>query len=187
MLRLRAMHANSLSANILVPATADYRSPERQSSGASVGFCRALNGTHLFGISIQRSGDSGKNGKMTEQSSGQSPFTDLPGALVEEVMQRTDEVGRTLLQSFEHVRSERVNFRTKLQQTGRLGRDTDLEYPPIPPRRCSCSKPAVRTITPRFTIQPSGRRCSPAISIGDIRRRPSAARTTGASRVRAGK
>jgi len=69
---------------------------------------------------------------MTEQSPGPSPFTDLPGALVEEVMQRTDEVGRSLLQSFEHVRSERATFRNKLQQSGRLGRDTDLEYPPIP-------------------------------------------------------
>ena len=69
---------------------------------------------------------------MTEQGTGPSPFTDLPGALVEEVMQRTDEVGRTLLQSFEHVRSERTSFRTNLQQSGRLGRDTDLEYPPIP-------------------------------------------------------
>ena len=69
---------------------------------------------------------------MTEQGPGPSPFTDLPGALVEEVMQRTDEVGRSLLQSFEHVRRERATFRTKLQQSGRLGRDTDLEYPPIP-------------------------------------------------------
>lgn len=65
---------------------------------------------------------------MTEQS----PFADLPGALVEEVMQRTDEVGCILRQSFEHVRSERVTFRTKLQQSGRLGRDAELEYPPIP-------------------------------------------------------
>jgi hypothetical protein len=69
---------------------------------------------------------------MTEQDPGPSPFTDLPGALVEEVMQRTDEVGRSLLQSFQHVRRERATFRTKLQQSGRLGRDTDLEYPPIP-------------------------------------------------------
>lgn len=69
---------------------------------------------------------------MTEPSSGPSPFTDLPGALVEEVMQRTDEVGRTLLASFEHVRSERADLRAKLQRSGRLARDTDLEYPPIP-------------------------------------------------------
>jgi len=69
---------------------------------------------------------------MTEPSPAPSPFSDLPGALVEEVMQRTDEVGRTLLQSFEHVRSERATFRNKLQQSGRLARDTDLEYPPIP-------------------------------------------------------
>jgi hypothetical protein len=69
---------------------------------------------------------------VSDPNSGSSPFTDLPGALVEEVMQRTGEVGSKLLQSFEHVRSERATFRTKLQQSGRLGRDTDLEYPPIP-------------------------------------------------------
>lgn len=61
-----------------------------------------------------------------------SPFADLPGALVEEVMQRTQVVGHTLLQSFESVRLERARFRTKLQQSQRLGRDTELEYPPIP-------------------------------------------------------
>lgn len=61
-----------------------------------------------------------------------SPFADLPGALVEEVMQRTDEVGQTLLQSFESVRLEREAFRRALQQKQRLGKDTDLEYPPIP-------------------------------------------------------
>lgn len=60
------------------------------------------------------------------------PFADLPGALVEEVMQRTDEVGQTLLQSFEFVRSGRADFRAALQQRQRLGRDTELEYPPIP-------------------------------------------------------
>jgi hypothetical protein len=69
---------------------------------------------------------------MTDQNPTPSPFTDLPGALVEEVMQRTEDVGRTLLQSFNQVRTERQNFRTKLQQSGILRRDGELEYPPIP-------------------------------------------------------
>src|SRR5437867_12693379 len=102
------------------------------SFGEIVGCCHAPNVTTRFGILIQANGDSGKHMSMTEHGSVPSPFADLPGALVEEVMQRTDEVGRSLLQSFEHVRCERATFRTKLQQSGRLGRDTDLEYPPIP-------------------------------------------------------
>ena len=69
---------------------------------------------------------------MTVQSQSASPFTDLPGALVEEVMQRTEEVGRSLLHAFEQVRTDRVSLRTKLQQSGLLGRDSELEYPPIP-------------------------------------------------------
>ena len=129
---LLVTHASSCAAKILGRATADYRLLEQQSFGAIVGSCHARIGTSRIEISIQWNGDFGKNSKMTDQSFGPTPFSDLPGALVEEVMQRTDEVGRTLLQSFEHVRSERANFRTTLQQSGRLGRDTDLEYPPIP-------------------------------------------------------
>jgi len=69
---------------------------------------------------------------VIEQNPTPSPFADLPGALVEEVMQRTEEVGRTLLQSFEQVRTERQTLRAKLQQSGILRRDAELEYPPIP-------------------------------------------------------
>ena len=69
---------------------------------------------------------------MIEQNPTPTPFADLPGALVEEVMQRTEEVGRHLLQSFDHIRNERQTFRTKLQQSGLLRRDAELEYPPIP-------------------------------------------------------
>ncbi len=60
------------------------------------------------------------------------PFVDLPAALVEEVLQRTESVGRSLLHSFEHVRNKRTSFRAQLQQIGMLRRDTDLPYPDIP-------------------------------------------------------
>jgi hypothetical protein len=69
---------------------------------------------------------------MSDQTQAPSPFLDLPAALVEEVMQRTGKVGHELLQSFEHVRSERKTLRAKLRESGRLARDAELEYPPIP-------------------------------------------------------
>jgi hypothetical protein len=61
-----------------------------------------------------------------------SPFTDLPGALVDEVLQRTTVVGKGLLASFEQIRRERKTLRGQLQESDLLRRDTDLEYPPIP-------------------------------------------------------
>jgi hypothetical protein len=69
---------------------------------------------------------------MPEIPHNPSPFADLPGALVEEVMQRTEEVGMNLLQSFQHVRDERKSLRATLERGGLLCRDADLEYPPIP-------------------------------------------------------
>src|ERR1043166_4367018 len=65
-------------------------------------------------------------------SAAASPFTDLPGALVDEVLQRTIVVGETLLASFEEIRRERKTRRAQLQESSLLRRDTDLGYPPIP-------------------------------------------------------
>ena len=65
-------------------------------------------------------------------SAAASPFTDLPGALVDEVLQRTIVVGETLLASFEEIRRERKTLRAQLQESSLLRRDTDLGYPPIP-------------------------------------------------------
>ena len=67
-----------------------------------------------------------------ELAQASNPFLDLPGALVEEVLQRTGDVGRTLLDSFEEVRNKRQILREQLRNNGLLFRDSDLEYPPIP-------------------------------------------------------
>src|SRR5438445_11253794 len=69
---------------------------------------------------------------MPEITSTAAPFADLPSALVDEVLQRTDAVGLHLLKSFEHVRTERANLRGNLSKSGLLCRDGDIEYPPIP-------------------------------------------------------
>lgn len=74
----------------------------------------------------------GTANEMTDSVSVPSPFLDLPGALVEEVLQRTREVGHGLLDSFERIRKDRQIFREQLRSSGMLCRDSELEYPPIP-------------------------------------------------------
>lgn len=67
---------------------------------------------------------------MTE--TGERPFGELPAALVDEVLKRTQDLGQRLLQNFEHVRERRQAWRDSLQQSGLLRRDAELLYPPIP-------------------------------------------------------
>jgi hypothetical protein len=60
------------------------------------------------------------------------PFADLPVALVEEVLDHTEDVGKALLDSFDKIRQQRATWRTELEAAGLLQRESDLEYPPIP-------------------------------------------------------
>lgn len=67
---------------------------------------------------------------MPEDS--QSPFSDLPAALVDEVILCSQDIGKRLLQSFEQVRGERQKWREQLAADGLLRRESDLENPHIP-------------------------------------------------------
>ena len=60
------------------------------------------------------------------------PFAELPAALVEEVLERTEGLGRELLQSFEAMRAQRQARRAQLADAGLLRREADLPYVPIP-------------------------------------------------------
>lgn len=60
------------------------------------------------------------------------PFADLPAALVEEVLERTGDVGRALLKSFREMRQQRAAWRAGLEAANLLQRESDLEYVPIP-------------------------------------------------------
>lgn len=60
------------------------------------------------------------------------PFAELPAALVDEVLLRTDSLSRKLLVEFEQVRTHRQEWRTQLVAAGLLRRDSDLPYVPIP-------------------------------------------------------
>ncbi len=60
------------------------------------------------------------------------PFADLPAALVEEVLERTEDVGHALLDSFREMREQRATWRAGLEAANLLQRESDLEYVPIP-------------------------------------------------------
>jgi hypothetical protein len=62
----------------------------------------------------------------------QSPFSDLPAALVDEVILSSQGIGKRLLQSFEQVRAERQKRRDQLAAARLLRRESELENPHIP-------------------------------------------------------
>jgi len=60
------------------------------------------------------------------------PFAELPAALVEEVLDRTEGLGRELLRSFAEMRAQRQTRRAQLAEADLLRREADLSYVPIP-------------------------------------------------------
>lgn len=60
------------------------------------------------------------------------PFADLPSALVDEVLQRTQEVGKALLDSFHELQSQKAARRNQLADSKLLGRESDFEYVTTP-------------------------------------------------------
>ena len=62
----------------------------------------------------------------------QTPFADLPAALVDEVLGQTSAVAQDLLTSFKEVRKERETLRAVLADSGLVITDSSLGYPPLP-------------------------------------------------------
>lgn len=62
----------------------------------------------------------------------QTPFADLPAALVEEVLNQTGEVAEGLLASFQKIRADRSALRDQLTKSGRVIPESSLGYPPLP-------------------------------------------------------
>jgi hypothetical protein len=67
-----------------------------------------------------------------KELSPERPFAELPAALVEEVLERTKEVGEALLVSFQELKSQKAAWREQLANINLLSRESDLEYVPIP-------------------------------------------------------
>lgn len=62
----------------------------------------------------------------------QTPFADLPAALVDEVLGQTSAVAQDLLTSFKEVREERETLRAVLANSGLVITESSLGYPPLP-------------------------------------------------------
>lgn len=69
---------------------------------------------------------------MTEVITDQTPFVDLPAALVEEMLAETREVAQSLLEAFRATKTERSRFRSDLAASGLMLNESAFGYPPLP-------------------------------------------------------
>jgi hypothetical protein len=69
---------------------------------------------------------------MTAGTNNAVPFSDLPAALVEEVLGQTATIADGLLASFRNIRADRSALRERLLQSGLVLSDSSLGYPPQP-------------------------------------------------------
>lgn len=65
-------------------------------------------------------------------TSDQTPFADLPAALVEEVLSQSETVAEGLFADFQKVREDRETLRKRFLQTGIVTSESTLGYPPLP-------------------------------------------------------
>jgi len=63
---------------------------------------------------------------------GQTPFADLPAALVEEVIKHTTAVGDKLIGAFQKMKAEKAAYRELLEKSGLLVHESELGCPPLP-------------------------------------------------------
>ena len=57
------------------------------------------------------------------------PFAELPEALVEEMLSKSEEVGSSLYDSFKEIQKNKEDIRSQLSSKGFLKRDSEVGYP----------------------------------------------------------
>lgn len=62
----------------------------------------------------------------------QTPFAELPEALVEEMLSKSELVGDRLYDSFKEIKNNKAKMRKQLQEQNILKQDTEFGYPGIP-------------------------------------------------------
>ncbi len=62
----------------------------------------------------------------------EQPFAELPEALVEEMLSKSEEVGSSLYASFKEIEENKENWRRQLSNNGFLKRASEIGYPSIP-------------------------------------------------------
>jgi hypothetical protein len=66
------------------------------------------------------------------EKSEQTPFAELPEALVEEMLSKSELVGDSLYDSFKEIQNNKPKMRKQLQEQNILKQDTEVGYPGIP-------------------------------------------------------
>ncbi len=66
------------------------------------------------------------------EKSKQTPFAELPEALVEEMLSKSELVGDRLYDSFKEIQNNKAEMRKQLQEKNILKQDTEAGYPGIP-------------------------------------------------------
>lgn len=72
---------------------------------------------------------------MEKFNQNQNTFGDLPQALVEELLEKSQGVGKSLFAAFENVQKKKANLRKGLESSGLLKKETDFDIP-SPPTTC---------------------------------------------------
>jgi hypothetical protein len=65
-------------------------------------------------------------------SKDMTPFAELPAALVDEILEQTDNIADQLLGRFVEIKNDRKSLRDKLLQSGLVIQESSLGYPPLP-------------------------------------------------------
>jgi len=66
------------------------------------------------------------------EMSEQIPFVELPEALVEEMLSKSEQIGDRLYDSFKEIQNNKTQMRKQLQDKDILKHDTEVGYPEIP-------------------------------------------------------
>lgn len=66
----------------------------------------------------------------------ETPFSELPEALVEEMLNKSDELGKDLLNTFKNINERKVDVRKKLYDLKLLSKDNDIITTPSYPTTC---------------------------------------------------
>lgn len=61
-----------------------------------------------------------------------TPFANLPEALVEEMLSKSEQVGDKLYETFKEIQTNKANMRKQLEEKNILKHDSELGYPDIP-------------------------------------------------------
>ena len=79
---------------------------------------------------------------LVMESVGEVPFSELPEALVEEMLNGCGALGEDLSKSFKKLYKNKDKIRSELKKKGLLKKDTELSFAPSHPTSCGIDAPS---------------------------------------------